>query len=104
MCIKGKLKKPKATSSGEEGPDQAIDKVPRKRRQAATVGGDKAVAAKSGGNKRKRDVVQEEAALPILPIPLKVRKARTDIQAFLEHLNTPSLMHLFLHIYTFLSR
>ena len=73
LCIKGKLKKPKASSSGEEGSDQAVDKVPRKRRQAATVGGDKAMSD-GLGNKRKRDAFQEEAALPILPIPLKVKK------------------------------
>ena len=72
LCVKGKLKKPKATSSGG-GSDQAVDKVPRKRRQAATVGGDKAMSD-GLGNKRKRDAFQEEAALPILPIPLKVKK------------------------------
>ena len=79
--MKGKLKKPKANPSGEEGADQVADKVPRKRRQAATVGGDKAVDLnRVGGNKRKRDLVQEDASLPILPIPLKVRKARTKGQ------------------------
>ena len=91
--MKGKLKK--ATSSGEEGSDQAVDKVPRKRRQAATVGGDK--AANGGGNKRKRGLMQEEAALPILPVPLKVKKQKQKFT------NTLPLMHLifthtFIHI------
>ena len=69
LSFKGKLQKPKP-NSGEDGSDEAVDKVPRKRRQAATVGGDKAISD-GLGNKRKRDAVQEEAALPIR---LKVKK------------------------------